>query len=122
MATAIHCRHYDCKMPQIETVCALGVDLTAPGASVVAGCWNPRGGSCDKREPYTAEEIAAAEENHDAAMRRVFEIVPQIPANGNAGHFRCPACKTGMVYWARAASNGRVHANCTTDGCFRMMQ
>jgi hypothetical protein len=65
MATAIHCRYF--AYPLDGPACALGVDLSKCGTALAAGCWNPKGGSCEKREPYTAAEIAASDAENDAA-------------------------------------------------------
>lgn len=126
MATAIHCRNYDFSVEGLARNtgprCAVGVDLSADGAAAAAGCWKPAGGRCALREPYTAQEIADAEAEYEASSQRVAAIMPLIPRTGDGGEFVCPACKTGMVQWARARSNGHVRAACTTPNCFAMIE
>jgi hypothetical protein len=132
MATAFRCRHYDYARPTFPrntktlqsnegAQCALGVDLSGNGATIKAGCCNPRGGACAKREPYTIEEIVAAEAEADEAMSRAMAIIPSIPSKGDAGDFACPCCD-GTVRWSRARSNGHVWAACSTPNCFSLMQ
>lgn len=67
-----------------------------------------------------------------AADARSIVIIEQIPGNssdrknkpswGQSGEFDCPACRVGKVRWARARVNGHLHAACSTQGCFGMIQ
>ena len=40
---------------------------------------------------------------------------------GVAGKLKCPVCETGTLQYSRA-SNGHVHAGCSTKGCVNWME
>src|SRR5690606_525735 len=49
-------------------------------------------------------------------------IVEEADKTGkSSGEIPCPACKSGVVRWSRASSNGHVHAQCT-NGCAAWME
>lgn len=126
-----HCRHYSYNRDPGRDpgpTCALGVDLTGPGAS--RSCWpvdtsTGAGVGCDRREEYTDDERAAWQVYADARVARMRLIVPLIPGKkdgrGKSGSFACPACG-GTVRWSRAASNGHVWAACSTPNCFSIIE
>lgn len=125
-----HCRHYSYDGgPR----CAVGIDLSAPGAG--KKCWPIHPDSvveeCDKRAEYTDEERAAYKEWAAERLIRTAVIVNEIPGDGDrrkrdgwgkTGEFSCPGCKTGTVKWSRSRVNGHIHAYCTTENCFSIIQ
>jgi len=128
-----HCRHYDWVQGDVQKgdigrpKCAVGIDLSGAGAA--RKCWPRPEAPCDKREEYTAAEIAAEEAESDALMKRTFlclkAIPPKLPKResyGTHGTVKCPACADGTIEWLRSSYNGHLHARCTTDGCFAVMQ
>jgi hypothetical protein len=126
-----HCRHYSYErgMNWSGPKCACEIDLTAPKAT--EPCM-PEGTGCDWREEHTEEERAAWHKWREERMERMTKILLQIPGSsrdkknkpewGKRGEFPCPACEVGTVRWARASINGHLHAACTTDGCFGVME
>ncbi|MFZ1005317.1 MAG: hypothetical protein WAN65_00665 [Candidatus Sulfotelmatobacter sp.] len=87
---------------------------------------------CDKYSGYTPEEIAAHEADLRERITRIGTIRTAIiqaciirGAIGDkkscAGQIPCPACKTGTVQYSRA-SNGHVHARCSTANCASWME
>lgn len=109
MASNIHCRHWSNPFvgDRRRDTCALGIDIRklVGGPDFGWGCRMPciRGAfhrpgeaaTCDKREPYTAEEIAA----HEAEMTRAMEAF-------FAG--RSPCCGAELI----AQGNNRFCASC----------
>ncbi len=127
---ATHCRHYSYQRDDeglgLGPLCAVGIDLSAPGAS--KKCWpTPENGlSCDKREERTPEEKQAQAEERVARLERMMVILACIPDGGKpssatSGAFACPCC-SGTVRWVRATTNRHLHARCSTAGCFGVMQ
>jgi predicted RNA-binding Zn-ribbon protein involved in translation (DUF1610 family) len=141
-----HCRHYSYRNTGLAGLrsgdhggpqCALGIDLSAPGASkacMPAGTFPalPHDQQCASRADYTAAERAEWKRWTDSRLERMRTIMPMIPGSsadtkkrehwGDSGSFACPACGTGTVRWSRARSNGHVHAVCTTPNCFGVME
>ena len=126
-----HCRHYSYMRDRLDRgpTCALGLDLTGPGAS--RKCWpvdtsTGAGCGCDRREEYTEAERAAWGDYVAARTARMVLILPAIPGKdegrGKAGTIPCPACDGGVVRWSRAASNGHLWAACSTPNCFSIIQ
>lgn len=127
-----HCRYYSY---EFGSKCAKGLDLSAPGASLV--CMpkgsNPPKKGCPKRKEYTAVERDAWQKWAAARMGRLVEVLSLIPGDanekkdkqqhwGSSGSFECPACKAGTVRWSRAPNNGHIHAACSTPNCASIMQ
>ncbi len=119
-----HCRHYSYELGLHGRgpMCAVGCDMSKPVSSLP--CMPPdsqRGATCSGREDWTEEERAAWEAwnaHHKERMLIVFAAMP----TGRSGTFPCPACGTGTVSYARAPSNGHLHAACSTPHCFAVMQ
>jgi hypothetical protein len=112
-----HCRHYSyVRGLSGGPSCALGVDLSGPGAS--AKCWPEPKASCDKRENFTDAERAAWKAYTVSRLTMLGEAVAAIPAPipcGTTGECPCPHCD-GELRWSRA-SNGHVWLSCTTTDC-----
>ncbi len=127
-----HCRHYDYDVHGIGPKCARGVDLTAPGASKVCMPDAKEAVACELREEHTEEERAIWKAWRDERAARTIVILAQIPGSsrdrknrpewGKQGQFDCPCCDGGVVRWARAPTNGHVHAGCSTPGCFGIIE
>lgn len=77
-----------------------------------------RRGKCDKREVPTKEELAAEDAEIEKLYLSVETARAAIIAHGKLrGSLPCPVCKTGELRYTKAASNGHVHASCTTAKC-----
>lgn len=119
-----HCRHYSYELGfrGRGPMCAVGCDMTAPGASLP--CMPPgsqHGATCGRREDWTDEERASWQDWSDHHRERMLVVFAHTP-DGPSGTFQCPACGTGTVSYARARSNGHLHAACSTPQCFAIMQ
>lgn len=127
-----HCRHYSYEPAGAGPTCARGVDLSAPAACQPCMPDSKAGVACELREEHTEEERAAWKAWRDERAVRMINILAQIPGSsrdkknrpewGKSGNFPCPACDGGTVRWVRARSNGHVHAACSTDGCFGIIE
>lgn len=128
------CRHRT-PFTDEHPVCKVGVDYHAfptpwygpNGMMPCLGETPEARARCNQYSGYTAEEIAAAESELSARFARIGAIRKAIIAEHDAsgstgGDMPCPACKTGIVSWSRARSNGHVHARCSTDGCASWME
>jgi len=120
-----HCRHYsyDTRRAPGGARCAVGCDLTKPGA--IRACLpNLKDSPCSKREEYTSEERDAAVERSNQSVERFAAALQAIsearPQPGQTGEVTCPICKARLK-WACAKGNGHLHAACETDGCVRFM-
>lgn len=124
------CRHRTPFDKEKHPVCKVGVDyhqfdqrhsnMPCLGQSAEA-----RAG-CPQYSGYTPEEIAKHEADMKAGFERIGTIRQAIVANVKAtgqrqGYIPCPACKTGTVGYSQA-SNGHIHAGCSTPGCARWME
>lgn len=131
-AATHHCRHYSYE-PGLAggPRCKAGVDLTAPGST--APCMpDVDMSACLFRFEYTDDERATWEAWRNERAARTIAIMALIPGSsrdkknrpewGKSGSFPCPACETGTVQWARARSNGHLHAGCSTKFCFGVME
>lgn len=135
-----HCRHYSYERDRRGVLmggdgggplCGLGVDLRSePGASIP--CMPPTLPGekpsfrlcepCALREDYMDAERAAWAEWRDESVRRSLRIMALIPPGRSvSGSLACPQCDGGTVRWSRA-SNGHLHAACSTPDCFAVMQ
>ncbi len=128
-----HCRHYGHTLPNAEGLgnptCAAGVD------NAEAHFWRrcmPKtsdlyAGSCSHRAEYTPEEVEAERLERVASMERLAKGMAAIPppgpnkGRGTSGEVPCHVCG-GTIRWARARSNGHLHAYCTTPNCFSVME
>ncbi len=126
-----HCRHYDYVMGEGPR-CGRGVDLSAPGAARPCMPDSNVAVACNLREEHTEAERAAWTAWCNERAGRMILILADIPGSsrdeknrpewGKSGEFPCPACEGGKVRWARARSNGHVHAACTTPNCFGIIE
>ena len=125
-----YCRHYDY---EDGPRCSAGVDMSAPKSHLPCmPSWQETGVTCDWREEFTPVEREAWERWRVERQARMALIMPMVPGSsidkinkpewGNRGEFDCPACNEGKVRWARAVSNGHLHAACTTSGCFEVIE
>lgn len=135
-----HCRHYSYSGSILSDgggpKCARGVDLSgrAAGGQVAVACMpaSRAAVACELREEHTDEERATWKAWRDERAARMILVLAEIPGSsrdkknrpewGKSGEFPCPACEWGTVRWARARSNGHVHAACTTPGCFGIIE
>jgi hypothetical protein len=128
-----HCRHYSYErgMNYSGPKCAAGIDLSEAGST--APCMPDLARpACPWRQEHTEAERAAWEEWRRQRAVRTAIVMAEIPGSsidkknkpewGKSGAFACPACTEGTVRWVRAASNGHLHAACTTPGCFGVME
>ena len=125
-ASETHCRHYSYTLGKMAAgsgpTCAIGVDLSAPGAAP-GRCYALAGVSpCPIREPYTVDEIASWKVERTKIMDRAMICAAAIPRDGDGGDVPCPGCGVGMISWSRARSNRHVWAACSTVDCFSMIQ
>lgn len=80
------------------------------------------GGACDKLEEYSPEEIEEQERQYQEYFGRMLKARAAIKATGERqGIIDCPCCDKGQLGFA-IASNGHVHAACSTAGCVRWME
>lgn len=110
-----NCRHYSYNLGGRGSACALGIDLSTPGAS--NPCWGDADGGCNLREDYTAEERAAWREWVDGSIDRLGLAIGALPAPiplGTTGKIACPNCGGDLHYsrWHRGAS-----VQCATPHC-----
>lgn len=114
-----HCRHYGYTMGlKGGPTCGAGVDNTSPGGALP--CMPDAKVSCEARQDWTAAERAAWEAWSREHRERAVAVLIAIP-DDRQGRMDCPGCGTGKVSWARA-SNGHLHAGCTTPNCFTIIQ
>ena len=116
-----HCRHYHYVLPITQPDsgpnCKVGIDLSAPAASLC--CMPPKDGqpSCASREDWTdAERSDWAEWVEESKKRLIAAIgaVPHpIPLN-TSGEVECPNCG-GRLRYARWHRGGEI--GCSTRGC-----
>ncbi|WOF75332.1 hypothetical protein QMT40_003003 [Parvibaculaceae bacterium PLY_AMNH_Bact1] len=117
------CRHYGYENGM---VCAKGMDIIALYGNVLACCRDPKK-ACPAREEYTADELAAAEEQSAKQMEDLFTVIRAIVAEdktapGDSGSVACPKCGAGNVDYLFSSSNGHLHAVCSTPKCFEVHQ
>lgn len=131
-----HCRHYSYSGSILSDgggpKCASGVDLRAPRAALVCMPDSEVAEACELREEYLPAEREAWEAWRNERAGRMILILAEIPGSsrdkknrpewGQSGEFPCPACEWGIVRWARARSNGHVHAACSTRDCFGIIE
>lgn len=88
--------------------------------------YNFAGATCDKAEFATEEEIAAWLEESNKRFRGIGIARAAIiehcgDKRGVGGTIDCPVCGHGFLKYSRA-SNGHVHAGCSTPDCVRWME
>ncbi len=114
-----HCRHYSYKhgdlMSDRGPQCAVGCDLSAPGAS--RACWPSHEAECASRQEYTDEERAAWRVWMRKSMDRLSRAIDALPAPlklDTRGHIACPNCGGELHYgrWHRGA-----FVQCNTEHC-----
>jgi hypothetical protein len=73
----------------------------------------------------TKEELEAEKREQRASLERIARARAAILEAGakprSAGQLPCPVCERGTLSWSMA-SNGHVHARCTTAGCVSWME
>jgi hypothetical protein len=123
------CRHRTPFTSEFKT-CKIGVDFHKfPRQHDLMPCLGQTAEAkalCPKYSGYTSEEIEAHEKSLAESLDRMAIIRQAIIANVKAtgqrqGRIPCPACKTGTVGYSQA-SNGHVHARCSTEGCASWME
>jgi hypothetical protein len=93
------------------------------GLNIVTNGQN--GCKCPHYSPLTKEEIEAREAEDKEAIARIRlirkEIVARLGGKPGAGNLPCPSGCGGTVAFSMA-SNGHVHAHCSTTGCASWME
>jgi hypothetical protein len=87
---------------------------------------NLGGAVCDQRCAPTAEQVAAEEAESERMLTDMLTarsgIVEQTKGKrGVSGSIICPRC-LGPLHYSVAASNGHVHARCSTADCLAWME
>ena len=87
---------------------------------------NLGGATCAKCQFPTAEEVAAKEAESKRSVEMITNarraIVLHIEATGKqADAIGCPNCG-GRLSYARASSNGHIHARCSNERCVAWME
>lgn len=136
------CRHHSHPEP-LEHACALGIDINAIlprktfGHHYAMPCNTATSDGtpkckCDKRDLFTAAEIAQQDADSQAAMdecerylRATLPLLAQIKDENRGkdatGRSRCPVCE-GHVRWTHAGSNGHVAMRCSTQDCIAFIE
>lgn len=79
--------------------------------------------TCPSVSVYTAEELAEQERETAKAILGFTKARAAIVEHGQAsGILDCPVCGKGQLGYSKAASNGHIHAACSTPGCVRWME
>lgn len=123
------CKHYNGVAN--HAACEAGVaykDVEAPAKGALRARWPCFGGSalpCAARVYPTPEECAEEEREFGTQMDRITKARAAIIAKhgktrGAAGEIPCPNCAGTLRY--SIASNGHVHAACSTAGCCAWME
>lgn len=114
-----HCRHYSYRhgnvMADRGPQCAVGVDLSAPGASTA--CWPEPQSQCARRQEYTAEERAAWQAWTNEGLQRLQAAIAALPAPipmNSTGRTICPSCG-GDLHYSRWY--GGAALQCGTGNC-----
>lgn len=81
---------------------------------------------CPQFQAYTEKELAEKHRLQNERFDRIGKIrgaiVASIKTTGkSSGSIPCPCCNGGSVSFAQA-SNGHVHAGCSTPGCAAWME
>jgi hypothetical protein len=131
------CKHYTGDVYR-RKACAAGVEVRArvggpdegwlarmpcqPGSSLAS---KAPAFVCEHYAEPTAAEIAAEKAEHEASFARIMKARQAIVAAGakprTQGTLACPVCEKGALRWSMA-SNGHVHASCSTLGCVAWME
>ena len=83
---------------------------------------NVTGVTCLKRATPTRAEAEAHVAEGDAMIARYFKARTAITDDGRSeGEVACPNCASGRLAFVKA-SNGHVHAKCSTEGCCSWME
>jgi hypothetical protein len=131
-----HCKHYTREVYE-KGACAAGVNVRERVGGDDLG-WlgripchpSIRAGAhpaftCEHFAEPTAEELAQEKAASDASFKRIMKARAAILAAGakprTQGDLSCPVCEAGTLRWSMA-SNGHVHANCSTAGCVSWME
>lgn len=110
-----HCRHYSYERGlQGGPRCALGLDLTAPGATRC--CWPNPEMVCASRENWNDQEKAAWEAWQNERMSRMIAAIAALPALEGRATVKvdCPSC-SGVITYIRIPT--RAYVGCSTPHC-----
>jgi hypothetical protein len=81
--------------------------------------------TCEHFALPTAEELEAERQESQRSIERIGKARAAIIGSGakprSAGSLECPVCGAGTLQWSMA-SNGHVHARCSTAGCVIWME
>lgn len=82
-----------------------------------------KGGTCDKKSLLTDAEEDARDKEIAQRIASIGEARAAIVEHGkSSGRIPCPCCEGGTLGYSKAASNGHIHAACSTPGCVRWME
>lgn len=103
-------------IPHRQRPCFLDRGVSRPGAV-----------HCPHLRRPTPEEIAAystwSERDADRVLLALVALATlRKTYRGRAGQIPCPACKSGMLKFSIAASNGHCSAQCSTPDCVAFME
>jgi hypothetical protein len=80
------------------------------------------GGHCDKISPFTEDELDARDREIGERIVAIGKARAAIVATKErTGIIDCPCCDKGQLGFS-IASNGHIHAGCSTAGCVRWME
>jgi hypothetical protein len=85
------------------------------------------GATCAKREMPTPEAVAARVAESEREIGQVFAAMKLIrdavgKTDGGTGTVDCPRCSGERTLRYSVASNGHIHARCSTGGCLAWME
>lgn len=114
-----HCRHYSYELESRGPRCALGIDLSAPGASFV--CMPGKEGTrqpCPKRENWTDEEKATWQAWEFESTARMIAAIGALPTLDGRGteKVNCPSCSGEITYFRIPT---RAYVECSTPHCVK---
>lgn len=107
--------------------CAIGIEYdSVRDESMRPFRWpcldEPCATTCARKEPITAKEETEDRERLAVMLKKIGIAYEAIVASGiRSGSIPCPACGSGSLHFS-TASNGHIHAGCTSEGCVRWME
>ena len=88
--------------------------------------------ACEKIEHYTREQAEQVINDRECGFENTIKAMQKAKEDARAKGFKigaggrselpCPICKAGMLMYSVAASNGHMHAKCSTPDCVSWME